>query len=227
MEFTQKERQLFDEWKQNGYNWTNWYERNQALSREFIKGLTDEQIKSTFKLGKRNSLIESGNTLQTDMGKFMKKAIQNLNLNKSAIDSFNNITNITCKDSESLKRINKVLNNQTNDFLTFQDVINKVFKGGYYRIYGSRTIENYHNAEVLHAIYNTFGGVAVVKTQRKEIAVKLEIGGKNTIQPIELIDAIELIKEIRDEQYSKTNIDENTLKEFKDRVEMNEVVKRI
>ena len=60
MDFTTKEIYKFKEWEKEGYSsWTNYSERVEALTREFIKTLTDKEIKDYFILGKRNSLLSS------------------------------------------------------------------------------------------------------------------------------------------------------------------------
>ena len=238
MEFTTNELQAFQEWKNSKYNgWTTYRERKYALTREFIKTLKDEDIKNLFKLGKRNA-IESKNDekLKILMVEFMKKAQKVLKLNpkynghkENIKDCFEDNRDIMC-DEISLTRIIKILNsNIPNDIIILQRAIDKVFNGNYYSIpySASRTIERYHSGEILHGIFNKFGGVAIVKTARKMIGVKLKVGEKNSLCPVSLKEAIKTIKEMRDEKNNEVNVDDTTLNALKEQIEIDELARAI
>jgi len=236
MDFTTKEIYKFKEWEKEGYSsWTNYSERVEALTREFIKTLTDKEIKDYFILGKRNSLLSSKNiTLFHKMTAFIFKVkdVIGLKPKKKDLDNFKNtfddIYDIRCDDNTK-ERVVSLLSNRKVKGLTLQNVLTDVFQGGYYSIpYGQpRTIEHNHNAEVLHAIYNKFGGCVIIKTTRKVLGVKFDIGHHKTATPIPIIEAINLLKEIRDKKFKKVKVSDNDLKELKEKAEMNEVVKKI
>ena len=235
MEFTSKERNTFSEWAKDGYSsWANdRTERSKALTREFVKTLTDEQIKSWFYTQRRNQVEPKNEVVYAEMIKFLNVAMKELNIQPKkkdkevAIESFNGSYDLNVCGDTAL-RVLSIISIKT-DGLTLQDVLNSTFEGGYYSIpYGQpRTIEHNHNAKVLHAIYNKFGGVAIIKTARKIIGVKMETGQKNSACPIPIIQAISILKEMRDERVKEFAVDDLALKELKEKCEMDEVVKKI
>jgi len=240
MEYTQQEQNNFSNWAINGFeNWNNTRaDRQIALTREFFKTLSDDDINQLFKVGKRNhiELKTTDEQLSKKMKSFFTKAKKTLNLKPKKQEDKINCNEIFNSlydfhyDTDTLKRVNFLINDIPTDKMTFQEVINKIFNGGYYSIpYGmSRTIEKNHNGEVLNAIFTKYGGIAIVKTKRKMIAVKLDTGSRNYITPIgDLREAINQIKEMRDEKWNMINIDDNTLTALKEKVEMDEVVRKI
>jgi len=82
--------------------------------------------------------------------------------------------------------------------------------------------------EIIHGIYNKFGGAIIIKTKRKIIGVLLEPStAVNRATPVTIQCAIEEMKKLKAEYYREVNIDNKSFDKLIEQEKLKEIVRAI